>query len=59
MTNRVIEYSDLESKLNGYLRSSDIKDIKRAYLYAKEKHSGQYRRTGEEYIVHPLFVAIF
>ena len=57
MTNRVIEYSDLESKLNGYLRSSDIKDIKRAYLYAKEKHSGQYRRTGEEYIVHPLFVA--
>ena len=57
MTNRVIEYSDLESKLNGYLRSSDIKDIKRAYLYAKEKHSGQFRRTGEEYIVHPLFVA--
>lgn len=57
MTNRVIEYSNLESKLNGYLRSSDIKDIKRAYLYAKEKHSGQYRRTGEEYIVHPLFVA--
>jgi len=57
LTNRVIEYSDLESKLNGYLRSSDIKDIKRAYLYAKEKHSGQYRRTGEEYIVHPLFVA--
>lgn len=57
MTSRVIEYSDLESKLNGYLRSSDIKDIKRAYLYAKEKHSGQYRRTGEEYIVHPLFVA--
>ena len=57
MTNRVIEYSDLESKLKGYLKSSDIKEIKKAYLYAREKHSGQYRRTGEEYIVHPLFVA--
>ena len=57
MTNRVIEYSDLESKLKSYLKSSDIKEIKKAYLYAKEKHSGQYRRTGEEYIIHPLFVA--
>lgn len=57
MTNRVIVYDDLEASLKKYLKSSDIKEIKKAYLYAKDKHSGQYRRTGEEYIVHPLFVA--
>ena len=32
--------------------------IERAYLFAKEKHTGQYRKTGEDYIIHPLNVAM-
>lgn len=32
--------------------------IKKAYEYAKIKHTGQYRESGEEYITHPLAVAI-
>ena len=35
----------------------DIEKIKKAYLYAKELHKGQYRQSGEEYISHPVAVA--
>ncbi len=37
--------------------SYDIEKIKRAYEYARELHKGQYRKSGEEYIVHPIAVA--
>ena len=32
--------------------------IEDAYLYAKSMHTDQKRKSGEEYIVHPLDVAI-
>lgn len=35
-----------------------ISKITKAYEFAQEKHKGQYRASGEEYIVHPLAVAI-
>lgn len=35
----------------------DTEKIKKAYLYAKELHQGQYRCSGEEYISHPVAVA--
>lgn len=35
-----------------------LEKICKAYDYAKQKHSGQYRESGEEYITHPLAVAI-
>lgn len=35
----------------------DIDKIKRAYLYARELHEGQYRASGEAYISHPIAVA--
>ncbi|MGM9879588.1 MAG: RelA/SpoT family protein [Bacilli bacterium] len=57
MDNRVISYDDLKLKLDEYLTEEEVKEVEHAYLYAKEKHKGQYRKTGEEYIVHPLFVA--
>ena len=31
--------------------------IKKAFLYAEEAHRGQFRKSGEEYIYHPLAVA--
>src|SRR5699024_3818031 len=31
--------------------------IKRAYEYAKKSHEGQFRKSGEPYIVHPVQVA--
>ena len=38
-------------------KAYDIEKIKKAYLYAKDLHEGQYRKSGEEYISHPIAVA--
>lgn len=37
----------------------DIDRIRQAYIFAKEKHKGQKRMSGENYIEHPLFVTDF
>ena len=31
--------------------------IRRAGLFAQQAHQGQYRKSGEEYIIHPMYVA--
>ena len=38
-------------------RHADIKLIKRAYDFAKQKHGEQSRKSGEPYIIHPVQVA--
>ena len=38
-------------------RRADLKLIRRAYDFAKEKHGDQLRKSGEPYIIHPLEVA--
>ncbi len=35
----------------------DYERIEKAFTYAKEAHAGQFRKSGEEYIYHPLAVA--
>ncbi|MEG0073843.1 MAG: HD domain-containing protein [Clostridia bacterium] len=35
----------------------DLKLIREAYVYARKLHKGQFRQSGEEYIIHPLEVA--
>lgn len=35
----------------------DITKIRKAFLFAKNAHDGQYRKSGEPYISHPLAVA--
>lgn len=57
MTIKQIKYKDLKEKLSKYLSKEDIELIDEAYKYAEAKHKGQYRKTGEPYIVHPLEVA--
>jgi len=42
------------------IRSSskaDIRDVTRAYRYAQAMHAGQQRKSGEDYITHPVAVA--
>ncbi|MCK5871812.1 MAG: RelA/SpoT family protein [Methylococcales bacterium] len=48
----------LQSILNAYLDTSQINKIISAYEYAKLAHEGQFRKSGEAYICHPLSVAI-
>lgn len=38
-------------------KTYNTEKIKKAYEYAREMHSGQYRKSGEEYINHPVAVA--
>lgn len=53
-----LKYEDLLEKVKTYIKDQeDIKMIEKAYNYAKEKHFGVKRMTGEPYIEHPLNVA--
>jgi len=47
----------LVSRLESYLDTSHVNIVRRAYYYAEQAHEGQFRRSGEPYIVHPLAVA--
>ncbi len=49
---------DLLEKLRPNLSEKDLEDIKKSYLFAYEKHKGNYRLTKEPYITHPLNVAL-
>ena len=52
-------FGDVLVKAQAYITDEDqLKTIEKAYLFAKEKHAGQYRKTGEDYIIHPLNVAM-
>lgn len=48
---------DLINEVLSYYPSADIALIKEAYNYASRAHEGQKRKSGEDYIVHPLAVA--
>src|ERR1700741_387306 len=41
----------------GYLKPEDISQLQSAYHFSKQAHEGQYRKSGEPYISHPLAVA--
>ena len=48
---------ELLALLSRRIESDDIRRIKEAYLFAKEAHKEQRRKSGEPYVVHPLAVA--
>ncbi len=52
-----IDCYTLLSKLSSGDQQYDLQKIVRAFEYAREAHTGQYRKSGEEYISHPLAVA--
>ena len=40
-----------------YLAAEDVAFVQKALVYAVDCHSGQFRKSGEPYIVHPIQVA--
>jgi len=48
---------DLLETLRGYLPDEEVDAVERAYHFAERAHDGQFRRTGHQYITHPLAVA--
>lgn len=51
-------YDDLILRVKKYHPSDDISLIEKAYKIANEAHKDQARKSGEPYIIHPLYVAI-
>ncbi|MEQ1560585.1 MAG: bifunctional (p)ppGpp synthetase/guanosine-3',5'-bis(diphosphate) 3'-pyrophosphohydrolase [Methyloglobulus sp.] len=48
----------LSSVLSGYLDKAQVDDCLRAYEFGAKAHIGQFRKSGEAYICHPVAVAI-
>ncbi|WP_028309424.1 RelA/SpoT family protein [Desulfitibacter alkalitolerans] len=48
---------DLIKQVREYNPDADVGFIQDAYEFAKEAHKGQQRRSGQEYIVHPVEAA--
>lgn len=53
----MLTIDSLSHRLSSYLEAAHIRSIKRAYYFADQAHVGQFRRSGEAYITHPLAVA--
>ncbi len=53
---KIIDYILEKYEVNG-LEESKLNKIKEAYNYAKDKHMGKKRKSGEDFIEHPLCVA--
>ncbi len=51
-------YRDLIERVRRYHPSDDFSMINKAYRIAEEAHRDQVRKSGEPYIIHPLYVAI-
>ncbi|MFU8832235.1 MAG: HD domain-containing protein, partial [Wenzhouxiangella sp.] len=47
----------LRDLLNTYLEPGQVAQVLRAYEVGAEAHQGQKRRSGEDYILHPVAVA--
>ena len=50
-------FEQLIEKVSEYLSQEEVEMVKKAYAYANNMHSNQYRENGEPYIVHPTTVA--
>ncbi|WP_419151441.1 RelA/SpoT family protein [Aeribacillus alveayuensis] len=54
---QVLTAEQVFEKASTYLSDEDIDFIKKAYIFAKKAHEGQFRKSGEPYIIHPIQVA--
>ncbi|GAB3070882.1 RelA/SpoT family protein [Salinicoccus sesuvii] len=57
--NKEYPYSkdDVIRMCDSYMNESDMEMVQKAYALAHEAHDGQYRKSGQPYILHPVQVA--
>jgi len=48
---------ELVERVQEYLPQADLDVLRKAYIFSEKAHEGQFRRSGEPYIFHPLGVA--
>ena len=53
-----VHLEDLLKKIQGHYTPQHLQLIKKAYQFSKQAHQGQYRKSGDLFISHPLAVAI-
>jgi len=56
-TQQVVSIADLVAALKSYMSSGDIQKVKAAFRFSDGAHLGQFRKSGEPYITHPIAVA--
>ncbi len=54
----VSELKVLLEAIEAYAPKANLKKIEAAYVFSKAAHNGQFRKSGEPYIEHPLAVAL-
>ena len=52
-----IGLSDILDKVGTYSPDADAGQLMRSYLYSARAHQGQMRKSGEDYLIHPIAVA--
>ncbi len=53
----LLTFDDLQRRVERSLPGADLSLLDKAYRFSRLAHEGQRRRSGEEYIQHPLHVA--
>ncbi|BCB04953.1 RelA/SpoT family protein [Bacillus sp. KH172YL63] len=54
---QVLTPEQVIEKTRAYLNDENVALVQKAYEYARDAHSEQYRKSGEPYIIHPIQVA--
>jgi len=53
----LLRLNDILDRVTSYHPDPDLDLVKKAYVYSAKVHTGQLRKSGEPYLVHPLEVA--
>ncbi len=53
----MLRLNDILDRVASYHPDPDLDLVKKAYVYSAKVHTGQLRKSGEPYLVHPLEVA--
>ena len=53
-----MRFSELQRQTSAYMNEPDEEMLEKAFLFARDAHAGQCRKSGEPFIAHPVEVAI-